>query len=533
MNKEFIEKIETDYNFKGLAIDLGCVVVDTKAQTGKLVKAPLKMFNRHGLISGATGTGKTKTLQSIAGALSEHGVPSLLMDIKGDLSGIAAPGESNKHIEERHKNIGYAFEATGYPVEFLSLSEEPGLRLRTTVSEFGPLLFSKLLELTEAQSSILSVVFKFCDDHGYLLLDLKDIKQVLQFITDEGKEEFEKEYGKISASSAGVVLRKIIELETQGADKFFGEKSFEVSDLLRKDQAGQGIVSILRLTDMQTKPDLFATFMLSLLAEVFEKLPEKGDAEKPELVIFIDEAHLIFKEASKVLLDHIETVVKLIRSKGVGLMFCTQQPDDIPDAVLSQLGMKYQHALRAFTARDRMAIRKMAQNFPESDVYKTEDLLTELGVGEALITVLDEKGRPTELAHTLLAAPKSRMGILTEKEINDLITSSELVKVYAQEIDRESAYEMLTQKVEKIEQELESEEKKAAEQPSGSSKTKSRKRTKDEESTLEAVANSKLGRDIGRTVAREVSRGLLGAIGLSSRRRSTSSVVGKLIKELF
>lgn len=444
--ENFIQQISEGYNFKGDSIIIGTSIFNNEPITDCYVKIPLKTLNRHGLIAGATGTGKTKTVQLFAESLSDKSIPVLLMDIKGDLSGIAAYGINNEKIAERHQHIGLEYTPKKYPVELLSISDEKGVRLRATVSEFGPVLLSKILELSEAQSSIVSMIFKYCDDHHLPLLDLKDLKKTLQFISNEGKDEIEKEYGKISTASTGTILRKIIELEQQGADKFFGERSFEVEDLLKIDENGNGIISIIRLIDIQDRPKLFSTFMLCLLAEIYQTFPEEGDSEQPKLIIVIDEAHLIFKEASKALLDQIETIVKLIRSKGVGLYFCTQNPTDIPASVLSQLGLKIQHALRAFTAADRKMIKLTSENYPVSEFYKTDELLTSLGIGEAAISVLNEKGNPTPLSVTLLCAPKSRMDILTQQEIDNLISNSRLINKYNQEIDRESAYEILTKK---------------------------------------------------------------------------------------
>ncbi len=326
-------------------------------------------------------------------------------------------------------------------------------RLRATVSEFGPVLLSRILDLNDTQAGVLAVIFKYCDDNQLALLDLKDLKKVTQFVTEEGKEEIEKDYGKISTATTGIIMRKILELEQQGAELFFGELSFDIRDLLRRDRSGNGYISIIRLTDIQDKPKLFSTFMLSLLAEVYSQMPEKGDADKPELVIFIDEAHLIFNQASQALLDQIENIVKLIRSKGIGVFFVTQNPTDVPNGVLSQLGLKVQHALRAFTAIDRKAIKLTAENYPLSDYYKTDETITALGIGEALVTALNEKGIPTPLAATMLRAPMSRMDILTPDEISFLNRSSDLVRKYGQTMDRESAYEILSRKVSAIEKE--------------------------------------------------------------------------------
>lgn len=448
---EFLKHIESGYATKGDYIVMGAAMLDEEAITNAHVKIPLKTLNRHGLIAGATGTGKTKTLQVLAENLSDKGIPVLLMDLKGDLSGLAQPSPGHPKIDERHAKIGLPFEAKAFPVEILSLSEQDGVKLRATVSEFGPVLLSRILDLTETQEGIVSVVFKYCDDNKLPLLDLKDFKKVLQYATGTGKAEFTKHYGRISTSSTGTILRKIIELEQQGADLFFGEKSYDVEDLTRIDENGKGYINILRLTDIQDRPKLFSTFMLSLLAEIYSTFPEQGDSDRPELILFIDEAHLIFNEASKALLDQIESIVKLIRSKGIGIYFVTQNPADVPNAVLSQLGLKVQHALRAFTARDRKAIKLTAENYPISEYYDTKEVLTSLGIGEALISALDEKGRPTPLAATLLRAPMSRMDVLTDSELKSVIKNSSLVKKYGEVIDRESAYEILNEKIEKAE----------------------------------------------------------------------------------
>ncbi len=451
-NKEkFIQHIQNGYTTKGDYIVMGAAMLDGDPIAEAKVKVPLKTLNRHGLIAGATGTGKTKTLQILAENLSEKGIPVLLMDIKGDLSGIAKPAENNPKLIERHEKIGFPFEPSASPVEILSLSEQPGVRLKATVSEFGPVLLSRILDLSDTQAGIMGVIFQYCDHNHLPLLDLKDLKKILQYATGEGKEKLEKDYGRISSASTGSILRKIVNLEQQGAQLFFGEPSFDVMDLIRKDSEGKGYINIIRLDDIQDKPKLFSTFMLSLLAELYSTFPEKGDAEKPELVLFIDEAHLIFKEASGALMDQIESIIKLIRSKGIGIYFVTQNPTDVPPEILSQLGLKIQHSLRAFTARDRKAIKLTAENYPISEFYDTKEVLTSLGIGEALISTLDEKGRPTPLAATMLRAPMSRMDILTPSELKDLIGSSNLVSKYNTSLDRESAYEILNQKIERAE----------------------------------------------------------------------------------
>lgn len=494
----FKEIITAGYTFKGDSFLLGTAMLDGKAIPNCPVRVPLKTLNRHGLIAGATGTGKTKTLQNIAERLSEQGIPVLLMDIKGDLSGLSQPGNPHPKIDERHAAIGVPWQPRAYPVELLTISEQDGVRLRATISEFGPVLLSKILDLNETQGGILSIVFKYCDDNGLPLLDIKDLRKVLQYISGDGKEQIEESYGRVSPSSIGAIMRKLLTIEQQGADIFFGERSFDIEDLMRLDQNGMGYINILRLTDIQSKPKLFSTFMLCLLAEIYEKLPEQGDKDRPELVLFIDEAHLIFEEASDALMDQIETMVKLIRSKGVGLYFVTQNPMDVPDAVLGQLGMKIQHSLRAFTAKDRKAIKLTAENYPISEFYDTDTLLTQMGIGEAAVTVLNEKGIPTPLVHTLLTAPSSRMDVITEQEKKEILARSALKTKYNDVIDRDSAYEILGRKIEKA-------DKKSHKTASSAS---SGRRRRPERSTFEEITRNPLAR----TIVRELTRGLLGIL---------------------
>jgi len=515
----FISELTEGYTFKGDSLILGTAIYNGEPQKNLHIKIPLSTINRHGLIAGATGTGKTKTVQVFAEALSEKSIPVLLMDIKGDLSGIAASGSVNPKIEERHSKIGLPYQPKSFPVEFLTLSDEKGTRLRATVSEFGPVLVSKILELNDTQSGLLAILFKYCDDNNLALLDLKDLKKVLQFAAAEGKDSIEKDYGSISSTSVGTILRKVVELEQQGAEKFFGEKSFDVEDLLRVDENGYGVISILRLIDIQDRPKLFSTFMLSMLAEIYSGFPELGDKAEPKLVIVIDEAHLIFKEASKALLDQIETIIKLIRSKGVGIYFCTQNPTDVPASVLSQLGLKIQHALRAFTAQDRKMIKLTSENYPISEYYKTDELLTSLGIGEAAISALNEKGVPTPLAATLLCAPRSRMDILNEDELNSKINSSKLVIKYNHTIDRESAYEILNKKLDQAREfdlQIPDVQNRKYDQKT---RTTTRTSTRKEKSTVDKVINSPLSKQIGRTLVREISRGILGVLGFGGRKR--------------
>lgn len=498
---KFTEAIQTGYAFNGESLVLGGAMLDGEAIEGLQVQAPLRMFTRHGLIAGATGSGKTKTLQMLSERLSDKGISVLLMDVKGDLSGLTQTGSDNPKIRERHQKIGNEWHSSSYPVEFLSLSNEKGARLRATISEFGPVLLSKILDLNDTQQGLVSLAFKYCDDRGLPLLDVKDFRAVLQHISGDGKEEVQKEYGLISSSTVGTILRKLLELEQQDADVFFGEKSFDVEDLVRLDENGRGYINILRLVDIQSKPKLFSTFMLCMLAEIYEKFPERGDVDQPELVIFIDEAHLVFKEASKALLSQIEAIVKLIRSKGVGIFFCTQNPQDVPEAVLSQLGMKVQHTLRAFTANDRKNIKQLAENYPLTAFYEVDQTITELGIGEAFVTLLNEKGSPTPLVHCLLCAPQSRMDIISPAEMDRVISNSRLVDKYNQTIDRESAFEMLQQKV-IAHQDTTREE----------STPKGRTTSKAEPTTFETIMKS----PVTNTIIREVTRGLLGVLGLKT-----------------
>jgi len=507
----FIQAITDGYTFKGEAVKIGAAVLDGEVVPEAGIYLPLKTMNRHGLIAGATGTGKTKTLQVISEYLSDASVPVLLMDIKGDLSGIAAMGASNDKIVDRYQKMNMEYKPAVFPAELMNLTGQKGVHLRATVSEFGPVLLSKILELNDIQGGVVAMIFKYCDDAQLPLLDLKDFIKVLQYIGDEGKAELEKTYGKISTTSTGTILRKVIELQQQGADIFFGEKSFEVDDLMRISDDGRGMISILRVTDLQDKPKLFSTFMLQMLAELYATCPEEGDLDKPKLVIFIDEAHLIFNEASSALLNQIETIVKLIRSKGIGIFFCTQNPMDVPASVLAQLGLKVQHALRAFTAADRKVIKQTAENYPETAFYKTEDLITQLGIGEALITMLNEKGIPTPLAHTMLCSPRSRMDILTDAEIDTLTGHSKLAAKYGQVIDSESAYEILTAKIQEATDKAQTET------------TTTKTTTKPEPSTLEKIGNNSVVKSMLRTAGNTLVRGLLGVMGLGGKSSSKKS----------
>ncbi len=511
MQEQFISQIKSGYQFNGPSIYLGCGTLDGQAIPEAEVQLPVRMMNRHGLIAGATGTGKTKSLQVLAEQLSRIGVCSLLLDIKGDLSGIALPGSANPKIDSRMQALKKEWHAEGNFVELLSISAQPGTRLRATVSEFGPVLFSKILGLNETQESVLAMIFKFCDDNGLLLLDLEDLKKVIQFIGGEGKDVIEKEFGSFSSASTGTILRKIIELEQQGASSFFGERSFEIDDLVRHNKQGRGVISILRVNDIQDRPKFFSSFLLQMLAEVYAKFPEVGDLDKPKLVLFLDEAHLLFEEASSALLDQIETVIKLIRSKGVGIIFITQNPIDIPETVLAQLGLKIQHALRAFTAKDRKAIKLASENYPETSFYDVSQRITELGIGEAFITALNEKGIPTPLVHTIMRSPESRMDVLSDDEVKEILSKSEIAEYYNEEMDRESAAEILSSKMQEAAEARQEREEEESQAPSG----------RREKSTLEKMMNSTVTRQVGRTVARELTRGLLGMFGIKTTQRRT------------
>ncbi len=509
---KFLEAVKAGYTFKGECFKIGGAMLDGAVVPGSDVLIPLKTMNRHGLIAGATGTGKTKTLQMLAEGLSNASVPVLLMDIKGDLSGIAAAGTVNGNITDRCQKIGVEFKPSAYPVDLLTLSSQKGARLRATVSEFGPVLLSKILGLNDTQGGFVAMIFKYCDDKKLPLLDLKDFIKVLQFVSNEGKADMEKEYGKISTTSTGTILRKVIELQQQGADVFFGEKSFEVDDLMRISDDGRGVISIVRVTDLQDRPKLFSTFMLQLLAELYATCPEEGDMDKPKLVMFIDEAHLIFQEANDALLQQIETIIKLIRSKGIGIYFCTQNPMDVPASVLAQLGLKVQHALRAFTAADRKVIKQTSENYPETDFYKTEDLITQLGTGEALVTILNEKGIPTPLVHCMMCPPTSRMDILTDAEIDSIVSHSKIAAKYNEVIDSKSAYEILTEKLEEAAEKSKEEKEEIV--------IEKKKATTKEKGFLDNPVVKSMTRTAGNTIVRT----LLGVLGLGGRSRSRKSL---------
>lgn len=513
--QKFLDAVKSGYSFKGECFKIGNGMLEGAVVPGADIMIPLKTMNRHGLIAGATGTGKTKTLQMLTEGLSDASIPVLLMDIKGDLSGIAAAGTVNDKITDRCQKLNIEYKPTAYPVDLLTLSNQKGARLRATVSEFGPVLLSKILGLNDTQGGFVAMIFKYCDDKKLPLLDLKDFTKVLQYVSDEGKEDMEKDYGKISTTSTGTILRKVIELQQQGADVFFGEKSFEVDDLMRISDDGRGMISIVRVTDLQDRPKLFSTFMLQLLAELYATCPEEGDLEKPKLIMFIDEAHLIFQEANEALLQQIETIIKLIRSKGIGIFFCTQNPMDVPASVLAQLGLKVQHALRAFTAADRKVIKQTSENYPETEFYKTEDLITQLGIGEALVTMLNEKGIPTPLVHCMMKPPQSRMDILTDTEIDTIISRSKITGKYNTLIDSQSAYEILTDKLND-----------AAKKEAAQNEEEAREKTERKTTTKKekGILDNPVVKSMTRTAGNQIIRGLLGVLGLGGRGRSRKTL---------
>ena len=509
MADEFSKTITDGYAFQGPTLVLGAPMRDGKVVIPKpAIGIPLAMMNRHGLIAGATGTGKTKTLQSLAGQLSDAGVPAFLADLKGDLSGLAAPGVLDAKVAERAKSCGLTFTPEANPVEFVSLTGKSGNQLRATVSSFGPLLLARALGLNETQQSVLALVFRYCDQKKLLLLDLPDLREVLQYLTGAGSADL-AEFGGISKATAGVLLRKIVELEQQGADVFFGEPEFQVQDLLRV-EGGRGVLTVLELTDIQDRPALFSTFMMWLLASLYRELPEVGDLDKPKLVFFFDEAHLLFEEASKAFLDQIEQVVRLVRSKGVGVFFVTQTPKDVPPDVLAQLGNRVQHALRAFTPDDEKALNATANTFPRSPYYDIPKTLTSLGIGEALVTVLGPRGTPTPVVATLLAPPRSLMGPIPAGEITERAMRSALHAEYGQAIDRESAREVLQARAEGHD---------GGAAPSTSAGPAARGRAT--AAPPDAVSTI-LKSPVAREVAKDLVRGLFGVLGVSSggRRRS-------------
>lgn len=506
--EKFLE-LNKRFQFKGSTITLGVGKVNQKIYPEFKLTIPLCMMNRHGLIAGATGTGKTKTIQLLAEELSLHGVSCLMMDIKGDLSGLGMPGERKDFISKRHELLQINWEPASIPTVYYSLSGQDGIPMRATLSEFGPILLSRILNLTDIQEGVLQVLFKYADEKGLPILDLKDLRELCKHIQEpEISKEIKNKFGLITSASISAIMRAILELEQQGGEIIFGEPSFDVADLVQVNNEGKGLCSIIRLSDMLSKPKVFSTFMLCLMAEIYNSFPERGDTDKPLLCIFIDEAHLIFENASKPLMEQLQMMTRLIRSKGIGFYFITQNPTDIPDVILGQLGLKIQHALRAFTEKDRKSIKAMAENFPSSNIYEISELLTNLEIGEAIISALDEKGMPLPPIHTVLKAPKTRMDVITKQELDWFLKNSPLSLKYNKTIDRESAYEMLQNKfTRQLDVEKESHQHEISNHRKKTNKTGP--------TTFEKVLRS----PITNTIVREITRGLLGVLGLGGRSR--------------
>jgi DNA helicase HerA-like ATPase len=452
MKQEFIDKVVSSYSPKGAFIQLGSGILEGEVVTDAKVNLALKMMNRHGLIAGATGTGKTRTLQLVAEQLSDAGVPVFMLDVKGDLSGLAEPGKTNDALIERGNAVGIPFEGASFPLELFSLSGELGVAMRLTVEDFGPVLLARIMDLNDTQTGVLSVIFKYAEDKQLPLVDLADLKKVLSYLAGgPGADEIKDDYGKISTASSGAILRKIVAIEQQGLGHVFGEKEFDIQDLFGKID-GKGVITLLNISDVQDQPLLFSTFLLSLLAQLFRKLPEVGDLDKPKLVFFFDEAHLLFNGASKVFLGQIEQIIRLIRSKGVGVFFCTQAATDIPESVLGQLGNRVQHALRAFTPNDAENLRKTVKTYPVSDFYQIDKVLTSLGTGQALITVLNDKGIPTEVVATHLVPARAVMGPCSPELYTKISRESDFYSKYRERIEGRTAAEILDEKQNLLEQ---------------------------------------------------------------------------------
>ena len=501
----FTEMLASGYGTDEPSLVLGAALEGSQVHQKPKIRLPLAMANRHGLVAGATGTGKTRTLQLLTEQLSTQGVPVFVADMKGDLSGLAMPGEATDRVSSRSADIGWDWKPKGVPVEFVSLTGGLGVQLRATVSSFGPLLLGKVLSLNDTQTSVLTMVFKYADDNGLHLLDFTDLRAVLQFLVSEEGKTALAQYGGMSSASVGVLLRKMIELESQGAERFFGEPEFDVKDMLRTTSDGRGVVTCLELPDVADKPKLFSTFMMWMLAELYHNLPEAGDLPKPRLVFFFDEAHLLFEDAPKAFLDQIEQVVRLIRSKGVGVFFVTQTPKDVPEGVLAQLGNRIQHALRAHTPDDDTALKATVRTFPKTSFYDLEETLTSLGIGEAVVTVLNARGSPTPVVATRLIPPSARMAPLTPEELQADIRQSDLLAEYGKAVDRESAREMLAARMAKTAPAVEKGQ-------SASARTGK---------TMAQVAAGVLTSTIARTVGREVVRGIFGLLGAKPPRTTT------------
>jgi uncharacterized protein len=508
------EAVAPGYRFEGPALELGGLMLDAERLSDVHIKIPLGMLNRHGLVAGATGTGKTKTLQLLAEQLSANGVPVFAADIKGDLSGLSVPGETSDKLTARTASVGQQWAATGFATEFYAIGGQgTGVPVRVTMSAFGPTLLAKVLGLNETQESSLGLVFYYCDSHGLPLLDLADLRAVLQYLTGDaaGKAEL-KGIGGLSPQTVGVILRELITFEAQGADVFFGEPEFETRDFLRTTDDGRGVISLLELPNLQDRPALFSTFLMWLLADLFHDLPEEGDLDKPKLVFFFDEAHLLFHDASDAFLDQIAQTVRLIRSKGVGVFFVTQSPTDVPDDVLAQLGSRVQHQLRAHTPNDAKALRATVNTYPDSAYDDLGEVITSLGIGEAIVTVMNERGAPTPVAWTRLRAPESLMDAADPATMKAAVEASPLSAKYAEAIDRESARELLATKLEdgarKAAEDARVKEMAREQKNERVTKKASTNAEKEKDSMVETVVRSTAFKDFMRTAAREIARGM-------------------------
>jgi uncharacterized protein len=504
------DAVAAGYRFEGTALELGALMTDESTLTDVHIRIPLGMLNRHGLIAGATGTGKTKTLQLLAEQLSSNGVPVFAADIKGDLSGLSVAGEENEKIKQRAASVGQQWQASGFPVEFLALGGQgTGTPLRVTMSAFGPTLLAKVLGLNDTQESSLGLVFHYADQAGLPLLDLADLREVIKYLTsDEGKTDL-KGLGGLSTATAGVLLRELIAFSDQGADAFFGEPEFDTRDLLRTADDGRGVISLVELPDLQDRPALFSTFLMWLLADLFHDLPEVGDPDKPGLVFFFDEAHLLFDGASKEFLDAIARTVRLIRSKGVGVFFVTQSPTDVPDDVLAQLGSRVQHQLRAATPNDAKALKLTVNTYPTSAYADLGRVILSLGIGEAIVTVMSERGAPTPVAWTRLRAPESLMGTADTAGMAQAVSASPLNGKYAEAVDRESAREILAAKLEAGAAKAEQEKAAGSDHvPVPSRGGRPAGRGRKQKSIVEDVVTSTAFKQVARTAAREIVRGI-------------------------
>jgi uncharacterized protein len=524
----FDEVFRSAYAFDAPSIEIGHALDGATLRPDLAVRVPLAMLNRHGMIAGSTGTGKTRTLQLLAEGCSRNGIPVFLADVKGDLAGMARPGVANDRVNTRMQQLGRTFAPEAFPVEFLSLTGARGTQLRATVSSFGPILLGKVLDLTDVQQSVLAMVFKYCDDKRMPLLDFDDLRGVLNYLCGEGKQDL-KEYGGMSTATVGVLVRKMVELEQQGAAKFFGEPELEIADLMRTVD-GRGVVNVLSLADVQDKPRLYSTFLMWLLGQFYYRLPEVGDAPKPKLVFFFDEAHQLFDDASSALVEHIEQVARLIRSKGIGVFFITQTPKDVDEDVLAQLGNRVQHAIRAFTPKDAKNIKAAASTFPANDHVDVVKSITSLGIGEALATVLDPRGVPTAVAPMQVLPPSSLMSAVDDATYAQTIAASPIASKYATPINRESAHEILQRKLGENVEEVEVDESdgfswrgRGAAAPESDdfawrSKTPARRKTsavsrggRPRKSMAEKVVHA-AATQATRSIVREISRGIFGIL---------------------